>query len=644
MSIPENDKIISEGLLNNSIVLEQHLNRGMDFENKGEYDGAVGEYRRYLQLKSNNPWVCAHLAECLGVVGAISESIYWFTEAIKLDPDYSWAYSGRATSYKTDGELPLSLRDYQKALSYLPDNVWLLDQTGEVLYLLNLFEDAIHYFNQSIGLRPDNAWSLAYRGAALAACDEHEAALLDLVQAVNLKPDYGWAHYNLGIVYAFLTRFDDALQQFEIAQQWMSEKTGILKARGQLYMQQAEYEKALCDYKELVRLHPKEAWVYALYARSLEKLNQKEEALKGYQKSVRLGNRNDRIYCEIGILQMNFGNHAAAINSFTKATLFNNVSTTALANRGKVYHDLGKYKKALDDLNQAINLTPEPDPWMYAVRGLVFKDITKTDEAICDFNKALEISPDYKWVLYQRGEVFGLLGRRDEALQDLKKILELDPFYTHAIDAILKLFPLCDEISTAVEVLENILKGRGDDINLRRLLANSYNRAGLYQHAEKHLTAILETNPDDLNALQQRALVRKNDLRPAEALIDINRAIQIDPANFVSYIYQGQIYRNLRHFENAIAAYDRALEIDHMQAWAIGNRGLSHFLLGNVNQALEDYRAAIKLGYENAWIWLRLAELFVFQKETKQVLEALKNVKKFDDKDHTLYYLTALAH
>ena len=64
----------------------------------------------------------------------------------------------------------------------------------------------------------------------------------------------------------------------------------------------------------------------------------------------------------------------------------------AYNNRGMAYSKNGKYGRALQDFNTAIDLEPGSADF-YNNRGLTYKEIGEVDLAIKDYNRAVELDP-----------------------------------------------------------------------------------------------------------------------------------------------------------------------------------------------------------------------------------------------------------
>jgi len=88
--------------------------------------------------------------------------------------------------------------------------------------------------------------------------------------------------------------------------------------------------------------------------------------------------------------------------------------------------------------------------------------------------------------------------------------------------------------------------------------------------------------------------------RPGEALAEFDRAIEIDPRSAGAHTNRGVALRGLKRFEEALAAYDRAIEIDPRDAQTHSKRGSTLNELGRFEEALAAFDRTIAIDPRNA--------------------------------------------
>lgn len=86
--------------------------------------------------------------------------------------------------------------------------------------------------------------------------------------------------------------------------------------------------------------------------------------------------------------------------------------------------------------------------------------------------------------------------------------------------------------------------------------------------------------------------------KPEAALVDFDRAIQIDPTIPDAHVGRANALNTLGRYPEAIKAYGEAIKRDDQIANAYVNRAIAHSHLGNYQQAIADYERALALDPE----------------------------------------------
>ncbi len=109
------------------------------------------------------------------------------------------------------------------------------------------------------------------------------------------------------------------------------------------------------------------------------------------------------------------------------------------------------------------------------------------------------------------------------------------------------------------------------------------------------LTAVVERTPNDPNAYNIRGAALGKAGRYDDAIADFNRALQINPSFAQAYANRGLVYRLKDDDANAVADYNRALQVNPQYANAYVRRGNVYRRQNQLALALEDYNRAIQI-------------------------------------------------
>ena len=88
-----------------------------------------------------------------------------------------------------------------------------------------------------------------------------------------------------------------------------------------------------------------------------------------------------------------------------------------------------------------------------------------------------------------------------------------------------------------------------------------------------------------------------------QALADFDRAIELGAADAWFFVGRGNTYVTMGRYDQALADYDRAIELDAADAWVFLCRGMTYGTMGRNDQALADFDHAIELGAADAWVF-----------------------------------------
>lgn len=100
-----------------------------------------------------------------------------------------------------------------------------------------------------------------------------------------------------------------------------------------------------------------------------------------------------------------------------------------------------------------------------------------------------------------------------------------------------------------------------------------------------------------------KQLLRYSDFQKAEE--SLTKAIKYDKNNFEAYYYRGCAKVNAMRYNEAIADFEKAVELKPDYADAYFNLGRTYFLLNNEEKACEYYKLADKYGRPNLEDYLK---------------------------------------
>jgi tetratricopeptide (TPR) repeat protein len=200
-----------------------------------------------------------------------------------------------------------------------------------------------------------------------------------------------------------------------------------LAERGYAALVRKNYDQAIADYTEAIRVDPKYRDSY--YRRGLAYHEGKQDydhAIADYNEVIRLDPNFAFAFLNRGQAYAGKGQYDRAITDFNEAIRLDPNTAFAFLNRGRAYGTKGQYDSAISDLNEAIRLDPNT-AFAFLYRGQAYATKGQYDRAIADFNEAIRLDPNFALAFYFRGMVKKVIGDTAGGEPDIASAKALDP-------------------------------------------------------------------------------------------------------------------------------------------------------------------------------------------------------------------------
>ena len=196
------------------------------------------------------------------------------------------------------------------------------------------------------------------------------------------------------------------------------------------------------------------------------------------------------------------------------------------------YMDERNWAEAAGIVAEALRRFPGEDGLRYAKAGIL-KGQGSYQEAENLYRQLLKDQPENTVIMGQLAECLEHGGRRDEREKLYKAILKQEPENVRAMSRLLRIY--------------------GEKMNERRDVS--------YFHRAMELAdKLIKLQPEAYYYIE-RGLILTDDYRLEEALADYEKAMELEPDNLYAYNNAGVNYRHLDQFDRAEENYDRAIAL-----------------------------------------------------------------------------------
>ena len=114
----------------------------------------------------------------------------------------------------------------------------------------------------------------------------------------------------------------------------------------------------------------------------------------------------------------------------------------------------------------------------------------------------------------------------------------------------------------AIDIYNKLLTQDANNIQVYRNLGKAYKQIKEYRQAIEIYNRVLELNPKESQAYNNRGLAHYALDEYWKAIADFNDAISLEPKNIQLYCNRGKAYRQLREYQKALEDFELVLEFD----------------------------------------------------------------------------------
>jgi tetratricopeptide (TPR) repeat protein len=223
-----------------------------------EYEAAIASYDQALKIQPDYHYAWYNRGYALGNLGRLEEAIASYDQALAFQPDLHQAWNNRGYALRNLGRLEEAIASYDQALAFQPDLHQAWNNRGNALRNLRRLEEAITSYDQALVFQPDYYQTWYNRGNALRNLGRLEEAIVSYDQALTFKPDYHQAWYNRGYALFNLGRLEEAIASLDQALKFKPDKHQFWYNKACCYALQGNVEQAIENLQQAINLSPDE--------------------------------------------------------------------------------------------------------------------------------------------------------------------------------------------------------------------------------------------------------------------------------------------------------------------------------------------------------------------------------------------------
>src|SRR6185295_9170801 len=185
---------------------------GTRFYATGHYSAAATAFAGAVLLGQGSARGHVELGSTYLALKKYADAEKEFLKARNLDDD-SCAACGLGVAYHGLDREEAAEKEFQRAISLNPNDVCAYRESGKMYYERGKYRDAIAAFKRALTLSPGYG-NYMYLGNSYVFARDYEPGVEAYNKAIQLDPKNARAHFQLGIAYDYLQRYEESVKAY----------------------------------------------------------------------------------------------------------------------------------------------------------------------------------------------------------------------------------------------------------------------------------------------------------------------------------------------------------------------------------------------------------------------------------------------
>lgn len=269
------------------------------------------------------------------------------------------AKAGLMADEELIGKIDKILAGYEEfEFAKAAEELYLSELLARAFNQIGEYEMAIYKLKEILRTRSDlrDAWILL--GFSYLNLEKYLFALTSFEHAYEIDSEWPATQYFLGITYAELSKYEDAIVYLNYALNNGFEPSIVVKQKlADMYLEVGDYEESVAAYQEVLEVSKQDinafvrpVWIY------LDFLNEPDQALKLGETAVMTFPEDPMAYNLLGWSQIGTKDYTEAEENLKKAISMDPSFAAAHYNLGKLYEELKRKESAMESYQNAYEL------------------------------------------------------------------------------------------------------------------------------------------------------------------------------------------------------------------------------------------------------------------------------------------------
>jgi len=233
-------------------------------------------------------------------------------------------------------------------------------------------------------------------------------------------------HYNLGLAYSRMERYEDAIDALEKAIAVNPQNEHYHYHLGEIYLKQKKYHEAIKKFRQAIKLNMVYKEAYYNLGMAQQKIGCDKEAVAAFERFLRFYPDHVAVLKRIAASHISLHQYQEAKETLEKSLRKNPGDANAYYKLGCIdSQHLQDYERARENFRKALKLNQAVTDAHFQL-GVVSIHLQRYKDAVREFKEVLRVYPDHKEAHYRLGFSYALLKDFDSARREYRYLQDID--------------------------------------------------------------------------------------------------------------------------------------------------------------------------------------------------------------------------
>ncbi len=392
-------------------------------------------------------------------------------------------------------------------------------------------------------------------------------------------------------------------------------------------------QKLIEYYEEKIKTDDSQEVIYQLAAAYFN-CNDYEKSLEIFKKYNPPEDKIDRYFEFLVDLHTQLQNLDEALKASEDWEMVNPDNKNLLMQKAYILYRLKRYDELTAVYEKGMKMFPE-EPSFYHTKALKYFDLNELENSAEVIHEGLKHAKNFLAFYSMLADIEFKFGHYSEALDNARIALNIYPYLVDMYNIQSKIYYDVADYDSVISVA-NTVEGFNyfhEEIALNKVMA--LNKIDETEKAKEMILRLLEKDQNNAVYLCEYSKVLSNEKNYEGALLQINKALEIEPKNIYNIMTKAKYLKYLERYSESIDLFRSVQkEESNYRLYAYNEEGLVYLKQDKYDEAIKTFEEVIRIDPQTTFGYLNIADCYYYMKNYEKAIEYYEKQLEFTEEGH----------